>query len=36
MKIRINDFKMKCRITGLGGVGGPIASLRIKTKGTKS
>ena len=36
MKIRINDFKTKCRVTGLGGVGGPIASLRVINKGKKS
>ena len=25
---KINDFTTKCRITGMGGVGGPIATIR--------
>ena len=32
MKPKINDFSKKTKITGMGGVGGPIDTLRGKNK----
>ena len=31
MRPKINDFTTKCRITGMGGVGGPIDVMRSKS-----